>query len=62
MNEIKEVYYKDYCKKCKYVKLKEHEDPCNDCLGQPYNYNSHKPIHFKEGSMDESKQSKKIKN
>ena len=62
MNEIKEVYYKDYCKKCKYAKLKEHEDPCNDCLEQPYNYNSHKPIHFEEESMNESKQSKKIKN
>lgn len=62
MNEIKEVYYKEYCKKCKYVKLKEYEDPCNDCLGQPYNYNSHKPIHFEEESMNESKQSKKIKN
>ena len=48
MNETKEVYYKEYCKKCKYVKLKEHEDPCNDCLNHPYNINSHKPIRFEE--------------
>lgn len=62
MNETKEVYYKDYCKKCKHVKLKEYEDPCNDCLDHPYNYNSHKPIHFEEGSMDESRKSKKVAN
>ena len=48
MNDLKEVYYKDYCKNCKYVKLKEHENPCNDCGKQPYNINSHKPVYFEE--------------
>ena len=44
----KEVYYHEYCKKCKYRKKKEDEDPCNDCLAQPWNVDSHKPINFKE--------------
>ena len=42
----KEVYFADYCKKCKYSKLQEHEDPCDDCIGQGWNEDSHKPIKF----------------
>ena len=55
MNETKEVYYKDYCKKCKYVKLKERDDPCNDCLNHPYNIDSHKPVYFKENDNESRK-------
>ena len=39
----KEVYFSEYCKTCKYSKKKEHEDPCNLCLGRGYNIDSHKP-------------------
>lgn len=44
----KEVYYKDYCSKCKFKDIGEGEDPCNDCLNHPANLNSHKPTGFKE--------------
>lgn len=44
----KEVYFHEYCPKCKYHDMKEAEDPCTDCLNQPMNYDSHKPICFKE--------------
>ena len=47
-NNTKEVMYKDYCPKCIYADLEEVEDPCNECLNQGYNENSHKPIKFKE--------------
>ena len=47
-NRTKEVMYKDYCPKCIYAELEEVEDPCNECLNQGYNENSHKPIKFKE--------------
>lgn len=44
----KEVYYLDYCRKCKYSDLSEFKDPCNACLTTPFNYDSHKPINYKE--------------
>ena len=47
-NQKKEVYFNEYCKKCKYGPTNEGEDPCNSCLLQPYNYDSHKPVNFKE--------------
>ena len=44
----KEVYYHDYCKKCKHENVKDTEDPCNECLDTPINLYSHKPVNFKE--------------
>lgn len=47
-NKTKEVRFDIWCNKCKYSDLKEDEDPCNECLSEPYNINSHKPTCFKE--------------
>ena len=47
-NQQKEVYYDQYCYKCKFKNTEETEDPCNDCMNQPYNFDSHKPVNFKE--------------
>jgi hypothetical protein len=44
----KEVYFEEYCQKCKHEKLKESEDPCYDCLMEAVNLNSHKPVKFEE--------------
>lgn len=44
----KEVLFGKYCPKCKYEKLEEYKDPCHECLNNPVNANSHKPIYFKE--------------
>lgn len=46
--EYKEVYFHEYCKKCKHRKLKNVEDPCNECLSEPINLYSHKPVKFEE--------------
>ena len=46
MNEEKEVYFDQYCKSCKYHGLEESKDPCNDCLAEPSNTNSHKPMNY----------------
>lgn len=56
MNEEKEVYFDQYCKSCKCHGLKESKDPCNDCLAEPSNTNSHKPINYesKNNSWDRS--------
>ena len=54
-NAKKEVFFEIYCPKCKNENTDESEDPCNDCLGYPYNIDSHKPIHFKEKDDEKTK-------
>lgn len=44
----KEVYFDQYCPSCQYGKTAETEDPCYDCLQEPANLNSHKPVKYKE--------------
>lgn len=41
------VDYNKYCATCKFKEASEWDyegSPCQDCLDQPYNYDSHKPI------------------
>ena len=47
-NIYKEVDFKTYCKTCEYNELEEKFAPCNDCLAEPMNANSAKPIYWKE--------------
>lgn len=44
----KEVYFHDYCKTCKSRAVPNTEEPCNECLSEPTNYNTHKPINYEE--------------
>ena len=44
----KEVYFDQYCSKCKHKEKKEDEDPCYACLAEPVNTYSHKPVYFTE--------------
>lgn len=44
----KEVYFDQFCKKCKYEKLKEIEEPCNVCMEEPTNWNSHRPVKYEK--------------
>ena len=44
----KEVYFGEYCKNCKYWEKKETDDPCDECLDNPVNLYSHKPVYWKE--------------
>lgn len=46
-NIYKEVDFETYCKTCEYKNLEEKFDPCNDCLAEPMNANSDKPIYWK---------------
>ena len=46
MNQEKEVFYDKYCKTCKHGDKKDYENPCNDCLNQPANVDSHKPVYY----------------
>lgn len=43
-DEYKEVYYDQYCQTCKHKDVPEVKDPCHECLSEPVNLESHKPI------------------
>lgn len=42
----KEVNFKAWCPHCSYYKLEEVKSPCNECLNQPWNLNSTRPVNF----------------
>lgn len=44
----KEVYFDIWCRKCKHKKVDETEPPCDECLEQGFNIDSHKPLRFEE--------------
>lgn len=44
----KEVYFNEYCKLCKHVAKNPVEEPCNSCLTEPVNLNSHKPVRWEK--------------
>lgn len=48
VGEEKFVEFNEYCKKCEYRDLSERDDPCFDCLDEPVNVYTHRPINFKE--------------
>ena len=45
---LQRVDFKTYCKTCEHKDLEEKFDPCNDCLAEPMNANSDKPVYWKE--------------
>lgn len=47
------VRFDQYCKTCKHCDLAESEDPCNECLTEPVNLYSHKPVNWKQGNRKE---------
>jgi hypothetical protein len=44
--ETKEVYFYMYCNICEFETVSETEDPCNECLTNPTNIDSRKPVKF----------------
>ncbi len=47
MNEgHQEVRFDKYCKTCKHYKKKESEEPCDECLSNPTNLYSKKPVNW----------------
>ena len=44
----KEVYFGDYCKTCKHEPLTEDQTPCDDCLNNPINDDSHKSVNWED--------------
>lgn len=50
LQAYKEVYFNEYCKTCEFKKNKETEEPCCECLSEPINLDSHKPVRYEEKS------------
>lgn len=42
------VEFDKWCQKCEHKDLKDDEDPCNECLAEPVNENSRRPVNFKK--------------
>ena len=47
-SKYKIVEFEKYCPSCKYLNEPEDEEPCNECLTEASNLDSHKPINYKE--------------
>ncbi len=47
-DSYKEVYFGKYCKTCMHCDKAETDDPCDDCLSEPVNVYSHKPVKYEE--------------
>lgn len=45
-NNEKIVYYRVWCPRCKHRTLSEAQEPCHECMNNPVNINSHKPVNF----------------
>ena len=53
--DYKIVRFDLYCNKCKYYKLNQDEEPCNECLTNPVSLHSQKPIKFEENDKKRNK-------
>lgn len=42
------VDFARYCERCKYWYTKPEDEPCNECLTNPTNVNSQKPVNYKQ--------------
>ena len=47
-NQMRIVDFEKYCETCKHKKLEEKLDPCNECLDNPVNEDSEKPVCWEE--------------
>lgn len=47
IGDDKIVDYEKYCKDCLYFTKEDFEDPCHECLNEPVNQDSHKPVKFR---------------
>lgn len=48
MEIIEKIVDFTFCKTCKNEDCKDYLDPCHDCLNNPVNANSKRPVNYKE--------------
>lgn len=44
LDKNNEVFFEEYCKTCKYKNYSEMDSPCEECIAEPVNLYSHKPV------------------
>lgn len=44
----KEVRFDQYCESCEHRDKPESEEPCDECLSEPSNLYSNKPVNYKK--------------
>ena len=49
---MKMVDFDEFCRDCKFYSYSEDEEPCCNCLEEPMNLYSRKPVKFKEVSQN----------
>ena len=48
MEYVNKIVNFEYCKTCKHYEEDDYKDPCHDCLNNPTNINSRKPLRYEE--------------
>lgn len=51
----KMVEFEKWCSKCMHLDKPENEEPCWECLTNPTNEDSHRPVNYKEKVNERSK-------
>ena len=55
MNKLKIVEFEKYCKTCKHKDVASKDGPCYECLDEPVNLYSHKPVKWEEDDKKKNK-------
>lgn len=53
--DYKIVHFDKYCDTCKHKATAENKKPCHECLNNPTNIDSHKPVNWEEGPKKQKK-------
>ncbi len=48
LDKNNEVFFEEYCKTCKYKNYSETDSPCAECIAEPVNLYSNKPVKWEE--------------
>lgn len=54
-----EVDFWKYCKTCRHLETEESEEPCCDCLEEPVNIDSRKPVKYEARDISVKKVKKR---
>ena len=54
------VEFDKFCSQCIYEKVNQAADPCHECLNNPVNEYTNKPVNFKKKEVVKKSKNKKI--